>query len=568
MISLREESTLRNWVLGKYAIIDVGRLQTKVTIVKIGKSESVIYDADVYTTPAEIIGISTITNFSEFADFVLEVLRVMEYKGKEVYLISSYLGINSVVRHFPESSVDKLDDVFEKEDGGGRYPSNTRIRSFQYFGMDKTDQDIHMATIVQEADVDLMTALYEAFRKVGLKLLCVSDELTAVMSLLGVTQITYDKPHKIFVSCGNSAYVVPTILGNPKIIDQIPEIDMSQLYDIMGEEFGVEPNTIEQLCYTVGLIESDENSELLHENGIMDTDAFYKYLSEQLQDIVNVINDKTSIMRQDYDIPDDCGLVCIGGLFDIPGVRDYLPQNAQIFVLDDIKENERFELVNKSMTSLSSIFAACLGASMAPYFEHNQNLLPKERFSKSIDSAVINVAKSATFLSLGVACFILAGIGLNLFKLASTDADSSMLQKYSIESAKVETNIERMEEFIQASKATDSYLNSLTQFVDKKSNSLISIASIDTKSLLYVASDSSLEAQQSETSETNISDTLGVSKEDLVIRGYSISTSEIAKLYEELKRFDYVKAASITKMTSEVLPSLEQVYVFEIEVVL
>lgn len=601
MICYREAWKRLGKLTGAYTIVDIGSSYVKVMSVVSSGSEAKVQDFDVFELPSNLIRNSVIVSVEGISNFIVEALTTLGIKSKRIAITSSCLGIVNIPKEYICMSESDVEQKFSQDPDGKRFPNNTLIRSLSLYGKYNSDTDTHHSCIISTASIEFFNALCDYLAVVGITVLSIESTATSTANLAKLTHYTYDDANRLLIDIGNTAKLYVILNGVVRLIDTV-DVELSSVLDSVAKDLSITRQVLHEALRKVGFNRSEESATELYNIGILVPEYYFSVLQENLQDFFVLLDSRIADCKTDYSIAEDQVYV-LGGFISCDGIRTFSSHVMHVLDFSESFGVKEFSITNKSGYDMSCVYANCIGVLMKSTYKITCNLYPREKLSKSVDSVLVGLSK-AIAVTLVFAILISSGnCGYTVYNWLTLQQVTTKLSEVSTKkSSLVDTNT-KLDSYVEATNAASGYMSELLQFVSLYNNDFIVVTSIDSETLLpkakktadpaeqlasseskekekapqftpHISTDSSSDSTSSsstteggQTSEQN-SDSIKPIDNQLILRGYSISTAAISQLYVDLKKFDFIKDVSMKGISREILPSLETIYIYEISLTL
>lgn len=583
-----------------FIFVDIGALQTKVIYVTVSGTRVVVQKQCLITNKVTIS--SSTENAKIIRETVKQIRVALDKMGvteKRVVLLSSILDISTMLLDYPAKTEQDVARVFMQDVNGKRYPTNTKVRDYQVYGKFMTETDINMTTLVSTADTEYLLAIADMFKANKLNLTAVMSETSAVLNLMKLDNLTYDDNSRIYVELGSNTVLYLISKGVPRLIDKLPTT-LEPVISTLAEHFNVGIGVMLRAIKTVGLVQNDKNIEKLKQLGIADVDIYYSTMTKQFKEFFMALDQKLHKLFDDFFL-DDSDVYVLGGFISTPGVSKVMTIPMNLLELDDFLVSKDVSVVNETGHALTSAFMALIGASLRCAIKKPINLLPFEKMARVVDNYVLYGLRGCIALTSAVLCLNSTLISASVMKSRNVSSLSESVKAQQVEIDQLTSELSKLDDYILISETTSNYLAQLVKFMNNYNNGVISVVSIDSKSLLpeynMVAESEAIvnggtsaevkpqsediksedkkettkatdesntpETQVDASDKTGLKDLVSAKKDVYILRGYS-QNSAISQMYMDLKKFEFVKNAQVNMIQRKILPTLEVVYVFEI----
>lgn len=562
---------------GKSLILDIGTDSIKAVEVTKTTDRIVLSESLTINEAKRFISMYGIENMDGLINCIVENLEAHEITAKNVYIVSSALGIESKLEVVADT--DKRTPKDEK--------NNTIITDRQVYGTLTYDDRITTASIVSSADIYTLRSLAEAFDARGYQVISIEDSLTAVMNLVKLHRYTFDYPGKVIISFGGTTRYVCYSKDCPVSINEF-EAKISDMIQRIAESTNMSYSEINTLFFKYGLILSDQAVREIMQRGLDPNEYFatvrnccLSYI-QQFREVVEAECESRAMGR--------CYIIVTGGYADVPGLYDVLEHEFadefKVLLRNAIPlsfENEFLLIQNKTgRTDLGAVYGTATGVILKEMFKNSVNLLPKYVKADNQES-LTKVFRGTLIASVAICAVALVFLLINGVQYMLTpkvqDGSDSLTTQYS----SLQSQVKALDQQLSTIENLDKTGKDIVALCTEAASGMLTITSVDTAEVLLTTSASVDEEGTATTpensTETTEGDTEATTEEtpeepaekpafdegDYVIRGFAADPSYVTRFYNRVLSSGYIgKAAMRDGIRTVELGSGEPLYIFEI----
>lgn len=584
---------------GKYLVIDIGKVETKILEATISSSSIKIHNAvDMKDmTPFVPADSRTLGNIRGFCESLRATLDSYAIKTNRVLICSSVLGIrptweDKTSQQYKDTK--ELDKYYQEQIG--RATSNLSISDYKIYGTLPSETELRYRIMKQKANLSLLNDLVKNLHEVGLTVVGLESTASASLNLEVMFPYSYDMPALILMDFGSMCSITIFKEGaratgnnlNPPLCD---------LVSTMSRELGIPPIRIKRYLYKIGYIRnSGSEQELYNEN--VDADQYFGLIQSAIKRTYDILHKAILDIVKSQNLG-NYRIVMSGGLMDIPGVYpavEALWNDVPLtsMYIESVMQTKTFAITNKMNAYCANKYANCIGVLLGNCMSKRINLVPQEAVSIDTNSSVIMGFKAITGM-LFVGCAGLAVLcAIGLFNMWNYRNVQEYLTQTQSQLSSVQSLDNKYKTYIQILDQVDVILFPLTEFITQYSDSNLKIASVDTPDMLKTSSieenaavvDSTTDPAASQTTDgtstettegsadTTVSTDTTVTTEtpvfvnqDIVIRGYATDSKSITDFFNKLQAQEWVPDLRMEGVKQISLNAEESFYIFEIRIV-
>ena len=585
---------------GKYLVIDIGKVETKILEATISSTSIKIHNAvDMKDmTPFVQADSRTLGNIKGFCESLRSTLDSYAIKTNKVLICSSVLGIRSTWEDKTSQQykdTKELDKYYQEQIG--RATSNLSISDYKIYGTLPSETELRYRIMKQKANLNLLNDLVKNLHEVGLTVVGLESTASASLNIQCMFPHSYDMPALILMDFGSMCAITIFKEGARATGNSLMP-PLCDLVNTMSQELGIPPIRIKRYLYKIGYIRnSGSEQELYNEN--VDADQYFGMIQGAIKGTYEQLRKAILEIVKSQNLG-NYRIVMSGGLMDIPGVYpaiEALWNDVPLtsMYIESVMQTKTFAIYNKMNAYCANKYANCIGVLLGNSMAKRINLAPQEAVSIDTNSSVIMGYKVLTGLTF-VGCAGLAVLCMiSLFNLWNYRNVREYLTQTQSQLSSVQSLDSKYKTYIQILDQVDEILFPLTDFITQYSDSNLKIASVDTPDMLKsstveenssttesttestdqtssntAAVDAAAEAAENATEAVDNTVTTAVNTfvdQDIVIRGYATDSKSITDFFNKLQAQEWVPDLRMEGVKQITLNAEESFYIFEIRIV-
>ncbi len=590
---------------GRYVILDIGHTECKIVDANIAGTVVTVYKTvDMRDMTPFLSQSGTLSNIEGFVKSLKDTLKQHTITTNRVLIVSSILGISAKIEDASNKAYKdskELDKHYQEI--YGRNVSNISINDYQIYGVVPSESELKYRVMISKATLSLMNDVVATMRDHRLNVVSIESNISALCNLSKFFKYSYDLPSLVLVDIGTVATIY-TFKNGAQTIDNKQPLPMCKIATTLADTLQIPFIKAKKLLYTVGAMKSELNINTLYKDNI-DADLYFEHILGVFEKTLTTLKGYVEQIISARTLGNTQIKFC-GGILDIPGVYELIEANWQDIPVGRIAfENDyttkTLQVINKLNTSIDAKYALCLGAGVENCLDKSTNLVPKESATVDTSTLAVNFGKGVTVLCTALLVF---GLGCSIYNggvamyygkapayLATTQQAISQGKALEVE----------YKSYIDAMMNVDDTVAPLMEFVSTYASSSLRIASIDTPNMLKSAevvaevdpvtglpivtapevtappepvvvepTPDSTSTSVPSTEETPVVappvQEVPVIKPNIILRGYATDANIITEFYSNLEKQSYVTDLVMNGVKQVTLPSLETLYIFEMEI--
>ena len=544
----------------KYLFLDIGSAETKILEAEIinGKivllKTAVMQDMSLYQSDSHVI-----QGVEGFCLSLKKTLKDADIKTRKAIVCSSILGLQT--KDISEEFKNYKDCSNRFSRTYGRAVDPTSACDWQFMGEYITDRNISHKLVMTTGYINIVENFLLAMHKIaGITVVNLESSFTAQANLQAMYSASFDLPSIAIISAGSQSIQCQYFKGGAFVLQTSFKSNIMNLSDIIAKQFNIPQPKAWYLLHKGGMREK-ECDKLLPAEGI-DTEAFISVVQAQVNTLLQEIQQNILSATTSKHL-ENVRAIFTGGIFNIPGVAEYISKHYNFTPHDFLNvtttfESRDFTIVNKLGRTLSPKFANCLGLTLKIFNNiHTINIVPKELVLVDFGKAASGFTFGYIFIAVFAAMAIFAAaLGQLRFII---DHNSALEELETVESAyeKTAAEVEELKGYLSNLTSINKSLTPFIQDLSSYETPNLRIASVDTKNILKVTVTSPNSEQVPEVEENPLA--------DLVVRGYAKTSADITAFYNKLHSNKSIGSLNMNGIREVSLNRRDTIYIFELE---
>lgn len=578
----------------KLIILDIGSVTAKA--IEVNNQRGIVTIKRKMTVQAQpgTFSAAGIENMENTVRLISDAMQQSHFSANRILLTSSILGLRT-----------ELVNISTIKTESRQKNTLTSITALQPYGQQIVDNELVYKGIETTGDNYVLKSLVEVFGEFGYSVLSIESSTTSRLNLFKLLKQTYDYPSKIIIDGSSTANISITFQDCPIDLHTC-EYNVSENLEKIRECLSIDKKIFIKIIQTIGLERSTLNVDLIKEYGI-DEEFYFREISKVFEEYFGEIQ---QFIEESVEIKRLRGtqIVTIGGIFDIPYATELFETivgNPSVLIFKgSITSNFKSKYLaihNRLGEEMQAEYGNCLGVILRMLFKSPTNVVPVKIVQKKQNDSFSSALLITRYVAVILAAFIslytvgLAGYMIITPNIAYTNSYDSDLSRLKLENTDLTNKL-------TAFKTLSKTGSSVMLFVMNYYEPTLSILSVVDSNFLVPANSKDTQAkpeksgeilknktpddatskaagvldildkpepkddtsETTKTKETKSDESETSEKSKLVIRGVSTNTDSVSKFYSQLLATDFGKNAYFKAAEKQILPSGEEVYLFEI----
>lgn len=573
-------------------VVDIGVGTTKLMVANISKSKTVIKGVSHIDDMTPYIENGELANFTIFAEEIANAVKGMRSSTRRLILISSALGIKSEIAKYANAPMKAINSNYQSSVAKINKEVNTV--DMQVYNTYITDQENSLYTVKVEAKTYTLESLIKALEAKGLSVANITDSVTSELNLLKLYPSTFDSQAHVRLMLGHTTRIALVIKDTPTTMDVL-DVSMHNIAVGLMQQVQRSAKDMDELVRQIGLVEGSDEDEIIEHAGV-ESESYYEIAKEITRDLKMKVTAKIKQYTAANRIQIK-KIIISGGFANLPGLVGELGlKNDLQFEIMDFTATRKVQdtiVINQTRVAgdgrtkevgvVGPEFSAAVGATLAMSFVRPISLKPRRSIINIPETTLLNVSKFIMILML------LAALGSIYFPV-STYLQIQVLEAIGESIAEIRPTemalnreITEKQRYLTALESLDGNLQPIVTYISEHESATLRIASADTLDriktgelvptdsmnllensgeLLSAEGDASLGDLGGGSEETVVAE----DKEPIVIRGYSTSSEEVTTFHAGIENLS-ITSSKLKGIEMVTLPSEENIYIFEIEII-
>lgn len=578
---------------GKYLVLDIGKIETKILEATISSSSIKIHNAvDMKDmTPFVPADLRMLGNIKGFCESLRTTLDSYNIKTNRVLICSSVLGIrptweDKTSQQYKDTK--ELDKYYQEQIG--RAASNLSISDYKIYGTLPSETELRYRIMKQKANLNLLNDLVRNLHEVGLTVVGLESTASASLNLQVMFAHSYDMPALVLIDFG-SVCSITIFKEGARTTGNNWSPPLCDLVTTLARELDIPPIRVKRYLYKIGYIRnSGSEQELYNEN--VDADQYFGTIQTAIERTYETMRKAILDIVKTQNLG-NYRIVMSGGIMDIPGVYATIESlwhdiPLTSMYIESVMQTKTFAIYNKMNAYCANKYANCIGVLLGNCMSKRINLVPQEAISINANNAVVMSFKVLTGIVYAGCAALTVMCLVGLFNIWGYRNVKEYLTQTQSQLSSVQSLDNKYKTYIQILEQVDGILFPLTDFITQYSDSNLKIASVDTPDMFKTSSieentssatsestdveDSTTTDSESDTSSETTDTTLTTETEvfinqDIVIRGYATDSKSITDFFNKLQSQEWVPDLRMEGVKQISINSEESFYIFEICIV-
>lgn len=352
-------------------ILDIGT--NSIKIFEIAQSRRKIKVLKAYTLEgaSRFISNKDVTNLTGLVDAIVKSFKENNVKSKKITIVFPSKLLTTKFEKIPQMTKKELKEYMKNEfvESFPTHTDKTHCMDYASFNEVVTEEETYNTVFLASVPKMLVNNIVKEFKKSGYKIVEVETNLTPLYYVSLLFDNDYESKTKMFVDVGRTSIRIMLLhLGSPIFMREI-NYGIENVIEDLRKEVDIPLNICEELINKVGTQREDlpiQIYDIFDSLGIIEDDYFDE-LDRAMYKLITEITKNIEFFDLKLKLNPD-KVILMGGGSLIKGFKSQLENYSKkeielIDIISSINE-DNFQLINNSNTSLDGLYGQCLGLAL------------------------------------------------------------------------------------------------------------------------------------------------------------------------------------------------------------